>query len=167
MRRLIRWLSIALLGAALAIQLVPYGRDHQNPPVRIEPAWDSLETRSLAEGACFDCHSNETKWPWYSNIAPLSWLIQRDVEAGRDKLNWSEIDGGDEGDDLVETLEEGSMPPASYKLLHSRARLTDDEMARLISGLATTFGSESDSDSKSESDDIELDDDSDNPESDD
>jgi hypothetical protein len=52
----------------LAIQLVPYGRDHTNPPVRREPAWDSPTTRALAVRACFDCHSNETHWPWYTHV---------------------------------------------------------------------------------------------------
>ena len=63
-----------LAGLFLAIQFVPYGRDHSNPPVIGEPTWNSPETRALAVRACFDCHSNETVWPWYSNIAPVSWL---------------------------------------------------------------------------------------------
>ena len=71
----------------LAIQLIPYGRAHANPPVLAEPAWDSPATRDLAVRACFDCHSNETVWPWYSNIAPVSWLVQRDVDGGRNKAN--------------------------------------------------------------------------------
>jgi len=60
----------------IAMQLVPYGHAHTNPPVTGEPKWDSPQTRELAKRACFDCHSNETDWPWYSNIAPVSWLIQ-------------------------------------------------------------------------------------------
>jgi hypothetical protein len=72
-----------------ALQLIPYGRDHDNPPVVEEPKWDSAETRRLAVKACFSCHSNETKWPWYSNVARASWLLQRDVDAGRDDLNFS------------------------------------------------------------------------------
>ena len=61
---------------------VPYGRDHVNPPVGAEPSWDSPETRALARQACFDCHSNETEWPAYSTVAPVSWLIQHDVSEG-------------------------------------------------------------------------------------
>ena len=90
---LIRWAGI---GAAafpfllLAIQFVPYGRAHTNPPVTAEPAWDSAETRELARRACFDCHSNETAWPSYTSISPASWLAQRHVNEGRRELNFSE-----------------------------------------------------------------------------
>jgi hypothetical protein len=73
-----------------AIQLVPYGRDHGNPPVTGEPTWDASETRALVKQACFDCHSNETEWPAYASIAPVSWLVQRDVNEGRAVLNFSE-----------------------------------------------------------------------------
>lgn len=83
-------IGTAVLGMLLAIQLVPYGRDHANPPVTGEPAWDSPETRALARQACFDCHSNETQWPAYASIAPASWLVQHDVNDGRALLNFSE-----------------------------------------------------------------------------
>lgn len=82
--------GLGLLAAFLLIQLVPYGRDHVNPPVGTEPPWDSVATRYLAKQACFDCHSNETKWPAYSRVAPISWLIQHDVAEGREVLNFSE-----------------------------------------------------------------------------
>ena len=65
---------LAVVGLFVLIQLAPFGRNHTNPPVVQEPSWDSAETRALAKRACFDCHSNETVWPWYSNIAPVSWL---------------------------------------------------------------------------------------------
>ncbi|HEX7229427.1 MAG TPA: heme-binding domain-containing protein [Candidatus Binatia bacterium] len=87
------WIGRLLIGiivVLLAIQLIPYGHDHTNPPVHAEPAWDNPRTRELAARACFDCHSDQTVWPWYSNIAPISWLIQRDVEKGRSELNFSE-----------------------------------------------------------------------------
>jgi hypothetical protein len=133
-----RWLgrlAIAATVGLLAIQLVPYGRDHANPPVVLEPVWPSAETRELAVRACFDCHSNETVWPWYSNVAPMSWLIQRDVEEGRDELNFSEWHR-DQDDDAAETVLDGSMPPARYLPLHSDARLTDEQRRSLAAGLA-------------------------------
>ena len=68
-----------LLGLVVLIQLVPFGRSHTNPPVVKEVAWDSAQTKALVRRACYDCHSNETVWPWYSNVAPVSWLVQRDV----------------------------------------------------------------------------------------
>ena len=88
--KIVLWVVVALIVGFGLIQLVPYGRDHTNPPVTSEPAWDSPQTKALAQKACFDCHSNETVWPWYSSIAPGSWLIYRDVVEGRGNLNFSE-----------------------------------------------------------------------------
>ena len=65
-RRGIRIGLFSLIGAFLLIQVIPYGRDHSNAPVTAEPAWNSPRTRELAVAACFDCHSNETEWPWYT-----------------------------------------------------------------------------------------------------
>jgi hypothetical protein len=81
---------LVLLGVIvfIGIQFVPVERT--NPPVVSEPQWDSPQTRALAEQACFDCHSNETKWPWYAKIAPISWVVAHDVEEGRAELNFSE-----------------------------------------------------------------------------
>lgn len=132
-----------VVGGFLLIQLVPYGRDHSNPPVVNEPNWDSPQTRELALRACYDCHSNETVWPWYSNIAPISWLVQRDVDEGREYLNFSEWGGGregEEGEELAEVIEEGEMPPAQFLITHSEARLTDDEKQALMRGLQATAG---------------------------
>lgn len=111
-----------LLVASLAIQLVPYGRAHDNPPVISEPQWDSPRTRELFFTTCGDCHSNETRWPWYSNIAPISWLVQRDVDEGRAACNVSEWGQAKQDcGDSAETLAGGSMPPRSYVLLHPSA----------------------------------------------
>jgi hypothetical protein len=85
-----------------------------------------------------DCHSNLTKWPWYSNIAPISWLVQKDVEDGRRELNLST--GETEVEEMVETIRDGSMPPWQYKPTHPEARLSDQERQDLIRGLEATFG---------------------------
>jgi len=143
---LLRWGGIAIavivtVVLLLLIQAVPYGRDHSNPPVRQEPPWDSPKTRALAAGACFDCHSNQTHWPWYSNIAPASWLIQHDVSAGRDKVNFSEWDRPqEESDELAEQVEENKMPPTYYRWFHSEARLSSAEREALIRWFETMFG---------------------------
>lgn len=142
--RWVKWGLVALFGGLLVIQLVPYGRDHDNPPVMAEPSWNSPQTRELAVRACFDCHSNETVWPWYSNAAPVSWLVQQDVDKGREELNYSEWNRPQEGEESAETVLERSMPPSSYLLTHPDARLTDAELAELADGLAATFGTESD-----------------------
>ena len=132
---------LSILGLFLVIQLVPYGRNHTNPPVVSEPNWDSAQTRALAERACFDCHSNETTWPWYSNVAPVSWLTQIDTDEGRSTLNFSEWGThprSERGGELGESIAEGQMPPAIYLVTHPEARLTQAEKSALIQGLQAT-----------------------------
>ncbi|ASQ91098.1 cytochrome C [Prosthecochloris sp. GSB1] len=126
----------------IAIQLIPYGKNHSNPPVTGEPAWDSDRTRELFFRACRDCHSNETIWPWYSNIAPASWLAQFDVEHGREEFNVSEWGrpGENEGDEAAEEVRKGKMPPFFYLPLHPEASLSDSEKQELVNGLVATFG---------------------------
>ena len=138
--RLLRWSAIGFLVLLVAIQLVHYGREHSNPPVVAEPAWDSPRTRELARVACFDCHSNETSWPWYSNVAPLSWWLQDHVDEGRRELNFSEWGRPQETDEIVESVEEGEMPPRSYTLAHSSARLSAEEEQALVDGFVAMFG---------------------------
>jgi len=143
-RRLLSSTLIGVLAVGLAIQAVPYGRDHSNPPVTEEPAWDSPETRALTVLACFDCHSNEVEYPWYSKIAPVSWAVQSHIDSGRSKVNYSEWDRPQkEADESAETVIDGEMPPAYFtRFTHAEARLTDTELQRLIDGLEATFGRE-------------------------
>ena len=149
MRKWIFRSVIAVVVVGVVIQFVPYGRDHANPPVIEEPAWDSARTRDLAVAACFDCHSNETRWPWYSNVAPISWLLQRDVDEGREELNFSEWHTEQEGDEAAETIRDGSMPPWQYTLTHPEARLSDTDLEALEAGLAATFGDHRSDDDRS------------------
>jgi hypothetical protein len=125
----------------VAIQFVPYGRDHVNPPVGAELTWDSPGTRALAKQACFDCHSNETEWPAYSRVAPVSWLIQRDVSQGRAVLNFSEWQRPqEEATEAAEEVLEGEMPLRIYRLMHAHARLSAADRERLARGLERTLG---------------------------
>lgn len=139
-----RWsarIGFALLAVLVAIQLVPYGRRHANPPTVAEPQWDAPETRSLAKQACFDCHSNETEWSAYARVAPASWLVHRDVMEGRAALNFSESTRPQkEAKDAAETLREREMPPAIYRFMHAHARLNAQDRDRLARGLAATLG---------------------------
>lgn len=139
MRRVIVIGAAAMIAAALAIQLIPYGHSHSNPVVRAEPSWDSAETRTLVSRACRDCHSNETTWPWYSYVAPVSWAVQRHVSEGRNELNFSEWDRSQEVDEIIEVVRDGSMPPRYYTLMHPEARLTGAEVEALMRGLQATF----------------------------
>ncbi|MCA9577324.1 MAG: heme-binding domain-containing protein [Sandaracinaceae bacterium] len=134
----------ALLGALLTfglIQLVPYGRDHENPPMGAEPAWDSPRTRELFMTACGDCHSHATVWPWYTHIAPASWLVMHDVMEGREHFNVSGWpDGARHADDAAEEYAEGEMPPGLYTPLHPEAELGAADREALLTGLRATFG---------------------------
>jgi hypothetical protein len=129
---------------------VPAGVSYTNPPVVSEPTWDSPQTRALAQRACFDCHSNETTWPWYSRVAPISWLVARDVNEGRARLNfstWGQPTQGGESrrgertgaSELVRTVQNGSMPPSIYVLPRPSARLTAAEQQQLVQGFLATF----------------------------
>lgn len=142
MPELLGRIAIGLGVAVVVIQLIPYGKNHTNPPLRSEPAWDAPETRALAKRACFDCHSNETQYPWYSNIAPVSWLTERDtLEGGRSKLNFSEWNRPQKNaKDATEEVEKGEMPLWFYVPLHPEAKLTVAEKAQLIRGLKATIG---------------------------
>ncbi len=132
-------ISLILLAA---IQFVPYGKDHVNPQVIAEPQWDSLETKALFMRACGDCHSHGTKWPWYSNVAPASWLVAFDVHEGRQHFNVSSWDHQkmNKGKEAAKELREGEMPPLRYLSAHPEARLGEQEKAALLSGLSSTFG---------------------------
>jgi hypothetical protein len=135
--------AMAGLVFLILIQALPYGRDHENPPVLAEPEWDSPETRELFYRTCGNCHSHETVWPAYSHLAPISWLVQYDVDEARSEFNvsrWGE--GKQEADEAASALREGEMPPWIYLPTHSEARLSEADKARLIRGLIATFGDE-------------------------
>ena len=132
--------GVAILFAA--IQIVPYGRDHKNPPVTGEPQWDSPRTQELFNRACKDCHSNNTVWPWYSSVAPASWLTQVDVSFGRDAFNVSEWGRPEEneGEKAAEEVRKGKMPVFIYLPAHPTAKLNTTEKEELVKGLVATFG---------------------------
>ena len=86
--------GIGILGFVI-LQVLPAGSIAAdfaapgNPPVTYTIKWDLPQTEQLARAACFDCHSNETRYPWYSNIAPMAWLVNQDINEGRKKMNFS------------------------------------------------------------------------------
>lgn len=131
---------LGLVALFALIQLVPYGRGHKNPAVTRAPHWDSPTTARLAEAACMDCHSNLTKWRWYSSIAPGSWLIQNDVNGGRENLNFSEWDKPQpDVSEVLDVIRGGGMPPIQYKLIHAAARLSKSEREQLARGIEATY----------------------------
>jgi mono/diheme cytochrome c family protein len=147
--------ALSALVVGLIIQAVPYGWDTDNPPGIAEPAWDSPRTRELVVKACFDCHSNEVDYPWYSRLALVSWAVQSHVEAGRNAVNYSEWNRYQKkADESAETVEEASMPPWYYTLVRP-GLLSDVEKQDLIRGLEATLGrdDEGDDDDDDEDDD--------------
>lgn len=130
------WRSIAgvLVAATVAIQFVPVERI--NSPVE-QDVTATPEVDAILRRACYDCHSHETRWPWYSRVAPVSWLVAHDVNEGREYLNlstWNRLDQESRGNRLekiCDKLLEGAMPPWYYLPLHPRARLSAEEEARI------------------------------------
>lgn len=152
--RWLRRLTLTAFGLFLLLQIVPYGRGHTNPEVTGEPPWDSPRTRELFFRACGDCHSHATRWAWYSHVAPASWLVQHDVEEGREHFNVSAWDRGHgDADEAAEEYAEGEMPPWFYSPFHGEARLSPEEHEALLSGLRATFGEEGDREGDEDEDD--------------
>jgi heme-binding protein len=128
-------LGVGLLGLVTALQFVPVSRT--NPPER-ERAIAPPDVRTILQRSCYDCHSNETHWPWYSRIAPASFLISRDVTEGRRELNlstWSQYDARRKARklrEIGEQVEKGKMPQWYYVILHPDARLSAADRQLLL-----------------------------------
>jgi hypothetical protein len=127
-RKILKFAGLLLLLAFVVIQFVPV--DLSNPPV--EPGLAIAgppEVVAILKRSCFDCHSHETQWPWYSRVAPVSWLLARDVKEGRKHLNFSKWNGYDDsrredkGEEIVELTSAGEMPLWFYVPLHPSAKL--------------------------------------------
>ena len=145
MRR--RWIFVAGIVLFAAMQFVPYGHRRASSNVGMEPNWDSARTRELFFRACGDCHSNETRWPWYSQVAPVSWFTLWHVKEGRQQFNMSAWTSSmaDDAHEAGHQIRNGKMPLRSYLLGHPEARLTAGEKDELIRGLqATVVASSSD-----------------------
>jgi hypothetical protein len=135
-RRALLWTAAVGVALAVALQLVPYGWRHPNPPVTMDAPWPDPASERIARESCYSCHSYETDWPAYSYVAPMSWLVRRDVEQGHDELNFSTWDRDDgDADDAADAIVEGGMPPGRYTAIHRGASLTDEEAARLVAAL--------------------------------
>jgi hypothetical protein len=131
-----KWLAAAavVVFVLMVIQLVPVQRT--NPPV-VSPLEAPPEVMSVVNAACASCHSHATEWPWYSRVAPVSWLVAHDVEEAREHLNLSTWGGYDAStrvhlrDEMWEEVEDGEMPPLLYRIAHPEARLSDAQLRNL------------------------------------
>jgi hypothetical protein len=125
---------LGLLAAFVFIQLIPVPKT--NPPVTGEIAAPP-EVKSVLRKSCYDCHSNETVWPWYSRLAPVSWLLYRDVTQGRRTMNfsaWQQMPQDRQNrrrKGVWDEVASGDMPLWFYKPLHADAKLTDADKATL------------------------------------
>ena len=120
-------IEAAVVGLLVLIQFVPVRRD--NPPVTSDVQAPE-DVKAILDISCYDCHSHRTRWPWYSRVAPVSWLIAGDVREGRARMNLSQWDGYPDSSkeffktDIYKQVAEGEMPPAAYRLVHSKARVS-------------------------------------------
>lgn len=132
---------IVLIGAVIVIQLIPSGRPEvfmNNPDDLILNNKLPDSVKQLLTNACYDCHSNETKYPWYSYVAPVSWLVARDTRMGREHLNFSDweslskMDKAKQLGEIAEEVEDGNMPMPIYILMHPEAKLTMNQRELLV-----------------------------------
>jgi cytochrome c551/c552 len=135
MKTFLKRTGLAVIVILIAIQLIPV--DKSNPPQRGAAAAPA-EVQTLLRRACFDCHSNETVWPWYSQIAPVSLLIAQDVKKGRREVNFSIWEAYDERrkarklKEIAKQVEKGGMPLFYYLPLHPDAKLSPAERDQIV-----------------------------------
>ena len=140
MKKYLKWTAIALLMILLVLQFFQINKT--NP--EIKPAEDFLvinkteaSTAKLLKDACYDCHSHETKYPWYTNVVPLSWWIKKHIVKGREELNfstwatYSAKKADHKLEESIEMLEEKKMPLKSYVIAHSEAKLSAEQIKQL------------------------------------
>lgn len=128
--------------AAIAIQFVPVERSNPAAPAPLVADPAVVEVLRVS---CYDCHSNETVWPWYAYVAPVSWLVANDVEEARENLNfsaWENLAAAKQAHaaaEMLEEIEEGGMPLPNYLRMHPGARLAAEELA-VLEGWADSLG---------------------------
>lgn len=132
MKKIIKYILIAVIAIFAVIQLVPV--DRTNPPV-VSDLEAPFEVKEILKRSCYDCHSNEVDWPWYSYVAPVSWLVAYDVKEGREELNFSEWNkysaDAEMKEEIVEEIAEGEMPLPIYLITHKNATVSEHELAKL------------------------------------
>jgi len=145
--KIVKLLILVLLIAVVIIQFIP----NDKPEVVLTNENDLIYNNQLPEKirvmlkeSCYDCHSNETIYPWYSNVAPVSWLVVRDIKLGRDELNFShwesqsKIDKAKNLDKIIDEVTDENMPMPIYTIMHANAKLSDDDR-RLITEWADSY----------------------------
>lgn len=143
--RLLITISAGLLIIFALVQTFPVWQldptlDPRNPPAQYEVRWESAEAQQIMHSVCYTCHSNETEYPVYMRIAPLSWVAAQHVNQGRARLNFSEqpLDSINPNV-MIAMIQADVMPPPAYRLTHPEANLTPAQKALLIDSIAMTF----------------------------
>ena len=141
MSKTLKYSGIGLIALVVIIQFFSGKKpdvQSQNPGDIHQVLEIGQEVSRILREACYDCHSNETVYPWYASVAPISWLVIHDVDEGRDELNfstWADYPLKRQNhklDEIIELVEEGEMPMAVYKITHPEARLTNEEINLVI-----------------------------------
>lgn len=138
MKKVLRIVLIVLIAAFLVAQV--FRPNRVNPPADPAKALQAPpNVQAILDRSCNDCHSNNTRWPWYTNISPLSWWIADHVKEGRRELNFSEFNGyterrkGKKLEEICEQVQQGEMPLKNYVPLHPEAKLSDADQQTLCS----------------------------------
>jgi hypothetical protein len=142
MKKILKWIVVVFVVAFVLLQFA--NPAHTNPPVAndlMATNAPSPQVAAMLHTACYDCHSYETRWPWYSHVMPMSWLVVKDVNDGRDALNLSDwpkdnpMRAAKRLEDMSEEIGYGEMPPKKYTAIHTDARLTDSQRKELTDWL--------------------------------
>src|SRR5471030_1511227 len=141
MKKKLKWIFVALLAAFVLLQFTNPPRT--NPPVVRDLMATNApppQVAAMLHAACYDCHSSETTWPWYSRVAPMSWLIANDVRDGRENLNLSDwpndpVRAAKRLENMSEIIGYGDMPPKKYTAIHTDARLTESQLKEMTGWL--------------------------------
>lgn len=140
MKKKLSWVLMTVLSIFLLMQLIPI--DRENPPITLDmPA--PKPVKDILKRSCYDCHSNETEWPWYSYLAPVKFMIRHHVNEGRSKVNfstWDQPQGEEKAEvpeEIIEVIEKGEMPTWDYILMHPEAKLSAKDVAVLKEWAAT------------------------------
>jgi hypothetical protein len=132
---------IALLGVFIIIQFIKPDKNQSDAvtPNDIFANFQSADsTKQLIRTACYDCHSNNTVYPWYAEIQPLAWWLADHVKEGKSELNFSEFasykpkKADHKLEEVIEMIQEGEMPLKSYTLIHDSAKLSDGQKKAII-----------------------------------
>jgi len=145
LKQVLKLSPFALLAVLVALQFIRPAKTNptSEPALALQAhATVPAEVNAAFERACRDCHSNQTDWPWYSNVAPASWLVADDVRIGRQQLNLSEWgkynarQAENKLDEICGVVQAGSMPPKAYLVTHPQAKLSAAEITAICTWTA-------------------------------